>query len=248
MTKTEEYRSILHSLSDWEPFLRSHSGLPGPRANLELLQVVADEADGKTIERFLAFGPDQAPENTPGVFLAACGTVALGRLLEEGNMDVLPQLRALANDHRWRVRESVAMALQRLGDTDLQKLIAVARDWASGSLLEQRAAIAAICEPRLLNDPGAVRATLDLLDHVTNSIRDASQRKTEDFRVLRKALAYCWSVAVAAFPEEGKPRFESWSITTDPDVRFILRENLKKNRLIRMDPAWVNQFNQKLGF
>ena len=42
------------------------------------------------------------------------------------------------------------MALQRLGDVDMAQLLAEMRDWAEGTPLEQRAAAAAICEPRLL--------------------------------------------------------------------------------------------------
>jgi hypothetical protein len=56
--------------------------------------------------------------------------------------------------------------------------------------------------------------------------------------VLRQGLGYCWSVAVAALPEEGKPLMEKWCADPDPDIRWIMRENLRKNRLVRMDPAW----------
>jgi hypothetical protein len=30
-----------------------------------------------------------------------------------------------------------------------------------------------------------------------------------------------------------------WFSTSDADIRWIMRENLKKNRLTRMDPVWV---------
>jgi hypothetical protein len=61
----------------------------------------------------------------------------------------------------------------------------------------------------------------------------------EGFRVLRQALGYCWSVAVVAFPEKGKKMMERWFASEDRDVRWIMRENLKKNRLVRMDAKWV---------
>lgn len=57
--------------------------------------------------------------------------------------------------------------------------------------------------------------------------------------VLRQALGYCWSVAVAAYPEPGRAAFSHWLASTDRDVRWILRENLKKNRLVRLDPTWA---------
>jgi hypothetical protein len=33
-------------------------------------------------------------------------------------------------------------------------------------------------------------------------------------------------VAVAAAPEQGKPRFERWLESEDHDLRWVLRENL----------------------
>jgi hypothetical protein len=41
MTRTDDYRRALTDLDDWGPFLLEHSGLPGPRANIELGQAVA---------------------------------------------------------------------------------------------------------------------------------------------------------------------------------------------------------------
>jgi hypothetical protein len=43
MSKSEYYRETLRTLADWDSFLLKESGLPGPRANLELVNVVADE-------------------------------------------------------------------------------------------------------------------------------------------------------------------------------------------------------------
>jgi len=40
---------------------------------------------------------------------------------------------------------------------------------------------------------------------------------------------------------------EKWLLWDDPDIRWIMKENLKKNRLIRLDPYWTEQWSQKLG-
>jgi hypothetical protein len=57
------------------------------------------------------------------------------------------------------------------------------------------------------------------------------------------ALGYCWSVAVVALPEAGKPLMEKWLNSADPDVLWIMRENLRKNRLVKMDPVWVRRLS-----
>ena len=156
-----------------------------------------------------------------------------------GNASPLPALRTLASDPRWRIREAVAMALQRWGDADIDALLAAMMEWAAGNPLEQRAAAAALCEPRLLRKPQHAAAVLHILDEITASIPQISERKTDAFKTLRQGLGYCWSVAVAALPETGEPLMEHWLVSPDPDIRWIMRENLKKNRLVRMDAEWV---------
>jgi len=119
MSKTEYYRKTLQTLADWDSFLLQESGLPGPRANLELVNVVADEGTEAQFRHFLKFDERSAPRNSQLEFLAVCGVVGMGQLLTQGNSDALQILRAAASDPRWRVREGVAMALQRFGDTDM---------------------------------------------------------------------------------------------------------------------------------
>ena len=138
------------------------------------------------------------------------------------------------------------MALQRLGDVDMAQLLAEMRDWAEGTPLEQRAAAAAICEPRLLAQAPHARAALQILDQITASIERVDNRRSGDFLALRKGLGYCWSVAVVALPAEGKVLMEQWLIQTDKDVRWIMRENLKKARLVRMDSVWVSNWLARL--
>ncbi len=154
MTKADDYRKDLGKLDNWDAYLLKNSGLPGPRGNLELAQVVADEGNLNLFRRYTTYTADKAPVNSPYEFLAFCGVVGLGRTLAEGKMDLLPVLRSHASDPRWRLREGVAMALQRWGDADMPGLIQAMRLWSTGSPLEQRAAAAALCEPRLLVHAG----------------------------------------------------------------------------------------------
>ena len=242
MSKIELYRQNLRSLRNWDAFLMQESGLPGPRGNLELAQAVADEGDLALFERYAALDADQAPTNSPTEFLTVCGVIGLGRLLAEGQTGLMPELRRLASDRRWRTREAVAMALQRLGDANMHGLLVEMQVWAQGNFLEQRAAAAALCEPRLLKQPEHTRIVLTILDAITLSILQSVDRQGEAFQALRKGMGYCWSVAVAALPAEGKPMLERWLAVDDKDIRWIMKENLKKNRLVRLDPDWVERW------
>jgi hypothetical protein len=242
MTKRQAYCEILRDLQDWETFLLTESGLPGPRANLELAQAAADLGDAFRFEAWLRFGPELADTNSAQVFLAVCGAIGLGRLLAEGELARLTELRQLANDPRWRMREAVCMALQRWGMVDMPAMLAAVEDWVrKGTLLEKRAAAAAVCEPVLLKDTAIVLRVLALLDEITAGLISESDRRSAAFKTLRQGLAYCWSVAVAAYPEIGKPLMEKWLACEDRDVRWVMKENLGKARLERMDAAWVAQ-------
>ncbi len=239
MTKTESYREVLRGLDEWDAFLLSESGLPGPRGNIELARAVAEEGNRALFWRYLAYDAGRAPTNDPHEFLAFCGVLGLGRLLAEGDREVLGRLRQCASDLRWRVREAVAMALQRWGAVEMGALLAEMERWSHGPPLEQRAAAAALCEPSLLGDTATVEGVLDILDAITASVEAAPDRRSEGFQALRRGLGYCWSVAVAAHPAAGKPRLERWLASRDRDVRWIVRENLKKARLARLDAGWV---------
>lgn len=229
-------------LEAWDAYLDEHSGLPGPRANLELLAVAGDLAPAELLLRWSA---------EPDEYRAAVGTAGLGRLVAEGDRSVLGVLRTRTGDERWRVREAAAMALQRIGDADRVVLWEVAQDWAAGSPLEQRAAVAGVCEPRLLRDPEDAARAVRLLDGVTARLASlpADRRRDDDVRTLRKALAYCWSVAVAADAAAGFPRLDALVdlAARDDDVRWVLRQNLGKARLVRADPARTAALAARLG-
>jgi len=44
---------------------------------------------------------------------------------------------------------------------------------------------------------------------------------------------------VSALPETGKPMMEKWLGSPNKNIRWVMNENLKKNRLVRMDANWV---------
>lgn len=220
---------------DREAFLRANSRLPGPRSNLELLSAAAEEVDEDSA---LAWAARKVGDDPTDVFVISVGLVGIGRSLGAGSAGSLSLLRRRAADDEWRVRESVAIALQRLGDDQPQQLASLAREWSmSGNPLEARAAVAAVAEPRLLRSPEAVAAAVNVLDAATALVAASTDRRSESVRVLRQALGYAWSVVVAADPDPVWPRFValSQSHANDPDVQWIVRENLKKKRLIRLD-------------
>jgi hypothetical protein len=239
MGKVEEYREKLRTLDSWDAFLMQESRLPDPRANLELAFAVALEGSADQFLRYAEVNCEAAAPNTPAEFMAFCGVLGLGYLTARGEGTCLPMLRKSAADPRWRIREAVALGLQEYGRASMGSLLEVMEEWSRGSLWERRAVVAALCEPGLLRERQCASRVLGILDDITASMLEERDRRSEAFRVLRKGLAYGWSVAVAAQPSIGKSRMERWIRSQDADVRWIMKQNLKKNRLMRMDKAWV---------
>ena len=164
---------------------------------------------------------------------AGCLPKAIATLLEV--------LRPYASDPRWRLREGVAMALQRLGKVDMPVLLAAMETWSEGTWLEKRAAAAAVAEPVLLHDRRDALNALQILDRITASMENSLESHAEEFKVLQKGMSYCWSVVIVALPAEGKPLMEKWLASSDLAIRRVMQENLKKNRLLHMDALWVKK-------
>lgn len=223
------------STADRLALLSAHSGLPGPRANLTLLDAAADLADTGFVDALLASGDE---------YLTTCGAAGLGALIAAAaDPDRVSRLHELARDERWRVREGVAIALQRLGDADLRdgghRLAAVTDRWsADPDPLVQRAVVAGVCEPRLLRTPDAAAAAVGRCAVATALLvaQPGTERRRPAWRTLRQALGYCWSVAVAADPAAGLPVFAELTdrVAPDVDLAWIVRSNRSKTRLAKL--------------
>lgn len=209
-------------------YLTANSGLPGPRSNLELLLAAAELLDATQAERL---------RQEPDEYLRCCGVITLGRVFFEADPDeVGAELTRFATDDSWRVREAVAMAAQRIGDHDFAALSGLVSGWLAHSHpLVLRAAVASICEPRLIRTPEAAAVALAACARATEALLElpAEERRRPDARTLRQALGYCWSVAVAADPETGLPVFAALT-EDDPDLAWIVRTNRSKTRLKKL--------------
>ncbi|MFS0712385.1 HEAT repeat domain-containing protein [Microbacterium sp. 2P01SA-2] len=208
----------------WVDYLVEHSGLPGPRANTTLAAAVAEVADARIIDELVRDG---------GEYPMMCAAAAVARGAAPGRD---AEALRFAADDRWRVREGIALGLQLLGDADPHTLAATVRAWADeDDPLVVRAAVAAICEPRLLRSPEMAAVAVEVCARATAHLvaRPQPQRHDSAARTLRQTLGYAWSVAVAADPGPGLRAFEALD-TTDPDVAWIVHENARKKRLSRL--------------
>jgi hypothetical protein len=179
------------------------------------------------------------PSNTPEEFIMLCGIIAYGAcaaVCPGWREDAFELLAHYACNTNWRVREGVVMAYQRLLTAEPQEsvphLFALATE---GNHLQQRAAVAAIAEPALLYEHEVLTAALEIQRIILERTHSASaaDRKTEDFRTLRRTLGYTLSVIAAAAPQPGFALMRECASWRDADITWALRENLKKKRLAK---------------
>ena len=147
-------------------------------------------------------------------------------------------LRPFASHASWRLRETVAIAIQELSPGSLPQTLIHLETWAGGNALERRAVAAGICEPKLLKNPSFAGDVFRLLSAITLPF-DHDRKLAGAEESLRKTLGYGWSVALAAYPEPGRDEFSKLLPHKGKHVQWIVRENLKKDRLLKMDAAWV---------
>ncbi len=243
---------ILRALQDnprpLEFFLREESRLPGPRANLKLVDDVSHllaevvstrEEDVRRVIEHLTRDEKTLEVNTPGEFVVLCGVVACGMcaaVYAAWRSRMIARLSEFACNASWRVREGTAIAFQRLLEAAPEETSVCLRIWASeGNIWQQRASIAAIAEPALMNDAAMREAAFDMQQVILRRFHalPLSERKREDVRVLRQATGYTLSVITAALPEQGFALMRECASWDDADINWILRENLKKKRLAK---------------
>ena len=263
MSKKEDYKKCLICLfndflktdneQEVADYLASNSHLPGPRGNLELAYAFAEVAEDfstrdphkiwELASRLISVSANEAPVNNPKEFLPFCGAVAIGVSGSTRGIfrrKAFALLKDLAGDSRWRTREGVAMGIQKLIASQSQNAFKELDRWiAENDWLAMRAVAAGIAEPALLRDEQTVEDALELHKKIFAKMLVAGERKSAEFRTLRQTLGYSLSVVTYAGPKEGFAYMQRIVGSHDADVLWVIKENLKKNRLIRNFPNEV---------
>ena len=255
----EEYFETGHD-QDLIGYIVSNSNLPGPRGNLELAQAFGDLAQDCTADnveglwrlsaQMAGVSAEEAPVNAPAELVPFCGALSMGAI---GSISTtfygpaLSALRELASDSRWRMREAVRFGLQRLLARRWDTTLHAFDSWVEpGAWLEMRAAATAVAEPLLLEDPENARAGLTLHRRIIDQLVRANHRRNDAFKAFRKGLAYSLSVVVAALPNEGFPYLAQLADSRDSDMLWVLKQNLKKSRLVKHFPQEVEAIWRRL--
>jgi len=270
MSKKERHREDLYRLLDeflksvddetLVEYLTSNSSLPGRRANIELTRAFAEASEEYSAEhetemwglcvKLSEISHHEAPVGDPREFLPFCGAQAIGAigsvrpgLFEEATS----RLRALAEDPRWRTREAVAFGVQKLLEKEDKRTLNALEGWIrDGEWLAMRAVAAGVADPTALKNKKIAGRALGLHREIFDRILASKDRKSDGFKTLRKGLGYTLSVVVHAIPDEGFGYMRQLADLRDNDAIWIVRENLKKNRLRRNYPEKTDSVRRLL--
>lgn len=242
-------RALVASPRPLEFYLREHSGLPGPHANINLANDVSSllaasipqhpEKVRAILNYWMSNESKTMVSNTPAGFVALCGVLASGfcaAACPEWQDEAFAHLKQYASSPFWKVCDFVAMAYQRLLQADARTTLLQLMELAqSGNYLQQRAAVTTLAEPQLFYSTDLVGPALEVQRVVLASVRTvpAWERRREDFRILRRALGHTVSVVTAAAPAEGFALLAECATWNDADINWVLRENLRKKRLAK---------------
>lgn len=247
MSKREDLiakiKIIINDTNKLEKFIIENSNLPGPRGNLELAFAFAEIYDDlDVLLKWIKITEDQADVNDPRSFLAFCSAVCLGKIYTK-NKDkmIIKILKELANDGRWRMREAVAFGFQIIGEYDFDELKIIFSKWITKSNnTEKRAILVSLAHPKFLDKERA-----EFCLKITETVLKEMDKK-ENFDVLKKGLEFTISVFTAANPELGFSIIKKW-IGKDKIINKIMKENLKKNRLVKKYSREVNELLSKIN-
>ena len=227
--------------------LLKNSGLPGPRGNLELLYSFSKKVTPAEVKECFSYYRDDLT-NSPEEFVVMCGIVGYCILNNGQIQKTLEKVRKYASHTSWRIREAVAIGIQEMAGDNLGEIVQMLKNWTGGNDLEKRAVVAALCEPKLLKDKTIVKKVIEMLGKVTEEFNDSTGKLTENQKSLRKSLGYGWSVVIVSLPNEGKKAFEKIAESGNAHIRWIVKENLRKNRLKVMDELWVERMRAGIAF
>ncbi|MEW6196741.1 MAG: hypothetical protein AB1521_16465 [Bacteroidota bacterium] len=239
---TERLKLVIDDRMKLEKFIIDNSNLPGPRGNLELAFAFAETYDNvDVLLEWMGITEDLADTNTPEAFLPFCVVVCFGKIYtKKKNKKIISILKKSANDGRWRMREAVAFGFQIIGENNFSELKNIFSDWIKKSNnLEKRAMLVSLAHPKFLNEENS-KFCFQIAEVVLKEMD-----RENNFEVLRKGLEFTISVFAAANPKLGFAFIKKW-IGKDKMIDKIMKENLKKDRLVKKNPGEVKKLLSNL--
>jgi hypothetical protein len=253
---SEKYSSRLLK-KDWENlyrkncndlthFLKTHSNLPGPRANLTLAFTIGElflndwETHQKRLMNCIYEWGNSGEE-----YLLLCRNIVIGYLLSEYDNDLFTKMLYEDNfNSRWRPREAVTLGLQKTLQKRPKFTLKLLEKWNTTSEpIVLRNTLMILAEPKILQQYPELRGILRKYIHqAMNLVREADDKK-EDIKLLQKSLGFIPSVA-AIYDEKIVSDLIEWADADFKTWKNIVKSNVKKKRFLKLYPEILKKILQ----
>jgi hypothetical protein len=234
----------VQALYEW---LTRRSGLPGVRANAELVlafasHVVTRGKRADSLARSLAtLDPDRAPGGTALEILPMCGVAAIGARAAAD-----PRVLSVAEDLRFRVRDEVPKALVRIGAVRGEELAGRVSGWMNG-FFQAAAVLLALSDQAWLSTFGGEGALVLRMDEAFELARaaDRSAERYPGYKAL-VVLSTAPGVFAARFGPPIFDRLVAYSSVKEPVLREAILKSVEGGRLAKRFASDVERVRKAL--
>jgi hypothetical protein len=222
----------------WDRLLRG-SRLPGPQPNMELVKEFANAMEGQgpkalpLATMMATIHPDEARGGTEMEFIPMCGVMALGMLAakmdDRAREKPFATIHDAAEDLRFRVRDTVPLALAYIGARHPEWTLRNVAPWMDG-FFHAAAVLRAISEPeflRVVKEPQELVARLeDAFALAENAPRAAA--RYPGFKALLDAIVSGVPPIATRFPAPAIDALLRFAERTkDPDLRQVIERSAR---------------------
>jgi len=96
----------------------------------------------------------------------------------------------------------------------------------------------------IMKDKSFANEGLKFHKQIFHYIQESNERSSEEFKILRKGLGFTLSLVVQAIPDKGFECIKNLIRTKDTEILWIIRSNLKKNKLIKNFPKEIKELKK----
>ena len=238
-------------------FLARHSGLPGVKANANIILAFASHAATRgrradaLVRTMVLLDADRAPGGTELEILPVCGVAAIAaRAVSDAKIvpASLELLEAAAEDLRYRVRDEVPRALARIGAIRGEPLVAELKGWMDG-FFQSAAVLIAATDNGWLSTIHSDTEIVLRLDEAFQLARgaDRADERYPGYKALIEALSVTPGVIAARFGAPVFDRLVAWSTVKEPMLREAIVKSLGGTRLSKRFAADIARVHAALA-
>ncbi len=241
----KQWSKLLHDCKSLTSYLREHSNLPSPRANLTLAFTLGELFlnSWKENKAVLTHCLDKWAQSMDE-YLLLCRNIVISYIISEQDCNLFTEILYKQNfNPMWRPREAVTLGLQRTLIKRPDFVLKLLDKWnTAGEPIVLRNTLMILAEPKTLQRKPELRGILrEYIHQAMNLVVEEVENKKGDMELLQKSLRFVPSVA-AMYDEKIVSDLTEWADADCKILKSIVKSNMKKKRFIKLYPEISKKF------